>query len=200
FRAHRTLSDERAEVRRDARGGDAIEERLDRQRRRSIRTFHDRRHALTDVVVGGRDLEDAESRARMGIDVDGGNGFSRRGAMARRAGASRRGAVRAMLSPRIARSRRYHGLPVPSMIRPLRIRRSNAAGACARGTTSRPVSSATAHAGIRTLRMRPSVAECVQLRIWNLEFGMRTSPPVVSGFNRTGSRIPNSKFLIPNSA
>src|SRR5262249_53470650 len=73
------------------------------------------------------------------------------------------------------------------------------AGACARGATSRPVNSATAHAGMRTLRMRPSVAECVQLRIWNLEFGMRTSPPVVSGFNRTGSRIPNSKFLIPNS-
>src|SRR5947207_1350101 len=42
----------------------------------------------------------------------------------RAAGASIRGAMRAIVSPRTATSPRYHGLPVPSTMRPLRIRRS----------------------------------------------------------------------------
>ena len=45
-----------------------VEKRLDRQRRRAIRPFDDRRHALPHVVVRGRHLEDAAPR--MGMDVD----------------------------------------------------------------------------------------------------------------------------------
>ena len=66
--AHRSLPDERPEVRRDVRRRDLIEKRLDRQRRRAVGPFHQRGDALADVVVGGRHLEDAAPRVRMEID------------------------------------------------------------------------------------------------------------------------------------
>ena len=50
---------------------DAVEERLDRQRRRPVRPFDDRGHALPHVVVGRRHLEDAAARMRMDVDEPG---------------------------------------------------------------------------------------------------------------------------------
>ena len=42
----------------------------------------------------------------------------------RAAGSAIDGAMSAIVSPRTATSARYHGLPVPSMMRPLRMTRS----------------------------------------------------------------------------
>ena len=64
-------ADERAEVRRHTSGRDALEKRLDRQRRRSVGPFHQRGDALPHVVVGGRHLEDAAARVRVDVDEPG---------------------------------------------------------------------------------------------------------------------------------
>ena len=66
--ADRSLADEAGEVRRDVRRRHAIEKRAERDRRRSIRPFDERRDALADIVVGGRHVEDAA--ARVGVNVD----------------------------------------------------------------------------------------------------------------------------------
>src|SRR5262249_7253797 len=98
----------------------------------------------------------------------------------RAAGASIRGAILAIVSPRTARSPRYQGLPVPSMILPLRTRRSNAAPGCACAPAMRPVSSAaTAHAARKALGMRQSVAEQR-----NHEFGIENSSARRRGLRR----------------
>ena len=60
--AHGALADEQREIRRDARRREAIHEPLDRQRRRSVRSFDERRHALPHVIVGGRHVEDPAAR------------------------------------------------------------------------------------------------------------------------------------------
>ena len=81
-------------------GRDAVEERLDRQRRRPVRPFDQRRHALAHVVVGRRHLEDAAARVRVNVDEprrdDLAAGVDRSASPA----PSMRGAMRAIVSPR----------------------------------------------------------------------------------------------------
>src|SRR5439155_7593872 len=60
--AYRSLPDEQSEVRRDMNAGQTIEKRLDWQRRRPVGTFHQRRDALTHVVVRRGHVEDAAAR------------------------------------------------------------------------------------------------------------------------------------------
>src|SRR5215216_2263717 len=76
--------------------------------------------------------------------------------MVRVAGASMRGAIRTIVSLRTAMSPRYHGLPVPSTMRPLRITRSNA-GACARGVATTKDSDAAARRKEMDTRMPRSI-------------------------------------------
>ena len=66
-----TLADESGKIRRDARGGDSLEERLQRHVRTAVRPLDQRRHALPHVVVGGRDLEDPAPRVRVNVDEAG---------------------------------------------------------------------------------------------------------------------------------
>ena len=74
------------------------------------------------------------------------------GPMIRAAGASMRDAMRAMLSPRTARSPRYHGLPVPSTMRPFLMRRSYA-GTCPRSAAAASAIPVASTAVVETPRM-----------------------------------------------
>ena len=64
------------------------QERAERHRRRSVRPFDEGRHALPDVVVGGRDLKDAARGVRVDVDEPGRQDLTadvdRRGRRARR--------------------------------------------------------------------------------------------------------------------
>jgi hypothetical protein len=82
----------------------------------------------------------------------------RSASMTRVAGASMRGGMRTIVSPRIATSPQYHRLPVPSTIRPLRIMRSKTES-CAHGVAIANASDAAAAAtDARETRMRRSIA------------------------------------------
>src|SRR3954470_2028440 len=76
--------------------------------------------------------------------------------MTRAADASMRDAIRTIVSPLTATSPRYHGLPVPSTMRPLRISRSIGA-VCARGATASSTRHAEAMRAARVSRMPRSI-------------------------------------------
>lgn len=67
-RADGPLSDERADIDRCLQRLEFRQERAERHGRSPIRPLDERRHALPDVVVGGRDLKDAARS--VGVDVD----------------------------------------------------------------------------------------------------------------------------------
>src|SRR5439155_5382600 len=114
--------------------------------------------------------------------------------MTRAAGVSIRGAMRAIVSPRTARSPRYHGLPVPSTIRALRMRRSKEAGACARGTIDSKTSS---RIGGKNRMAQYSRWNAIK----NLEFGIKNSSSRCHAARRptSGARSARDAFQIPNS-
>ena len=68
LRANRSLADEAADVQRRRKPVQLLEKRRERDRRRPVRTLHDRRHTLADVVGRGRHLENAASRVRVNVD------------------------------------------------------------------------------------------------------------------------------------
>ena len=66
--AHRSLPDERPDVDRFLRRVELVEKRPERHRRSAVGPFDQRRDALPDVIVRGRQLEDV--LARVVVDVD----------------------------------------------------------------------------------------------------------------------------------
>lgn len=69
--ADRALADEAREVRGGTGRRHGVEEGLQRDWRAAVRPLHERRHALTHVVVGRRHAQDAAARVRVQVDEAG---------------------------------------------------------------------------------------------------------------------------------